>query len=395
MTPATPNAATAALSARAAALEPSPIRAVMELAAQRPGTIHLEVGQPDFATPAHIVAAADEAARGGATGYAPNAGIAPLREALAAKVAARNGHAPGADRIVVTNGATSGLFTALQLVTDPGDELLVPDPAWPTFRMIATMLGLRIRPYALRAEHGFQPDPEELERLVGPRTRALLLVSPSNPLGVVLGPDLAATLAELAERAGLWLLADEVYDEIVFDGPHTSVAAVAPSERLFTFYSCSKVYAMCGWRIGYVVAPAALAQLLAASQEPVTSSINLPAQHAALAAMTGPQDDVARMRDAYRVRRDRALAEVERHGLAGVRPAGAFYLWIDVSAAGMRSLDFTHSLLRERGVAVAPGSAFGDTGDGAVRISLAASEADIVAGIDALAGFCRERAAER
>jgi aspartate aminotransferase len=380
-------------SRRAAGMVPSEIRQLMELADACPGAIRLEVGQPDFPTPEHVVAAADAAARGGHTGYAPNAGLAPLREALAAKLAARNGYAPAPEQVLVTNGATSGVFTTLQAVTDPGDELLLPDPTWPTFRMMAAVLGLRVRPYALRAEHDYEPDPDELAALIGPRTRALLLVSPSNPLGVVLGPQRAAAIAELAQRHGVWTIADEVYDEIVFDGAHTSVAAVAPYERLISVYSCSKVYAMCGWRVGYIVAPPSLAPLLAALQEPVTSSINTPAQHAALAAVTGPQEPVARMRDAYRARRDRAFAELERRDLRAVRPAGAFYVWVDVARAGMHALELSHTLLRERGVAVAPGSAFGATGDQAIRISLAAGEDDVVAGIGELADFCAAAAA--
>jgi len=378
----------ARLSRRAVGMVPSEIRQLMELADACPGAIRLEVGQPDFPTPDHVVAAADAAARRGETGYAPNAGVPALREALAAKVAARNGYAAAPNQVVVTNGATTAVYTILQAIADPGDELLLPDPTWPTFRMMASVLGLQARPYRLRAEHGHQPDPDELAALIGPRTRALLLVSPSNPLGVVLGPERAAAISELAQRHGIWTIADEVYDEIVFDGPHTSVAAVAPYDQLVSVYSCSKVYAMCGWRVGYAVAPPSLAPLLGTLQEPVTSSINTPAQHAALAAVTGPQESVARMRDAYRVRRDRAFAQLDRRDLRAVRPTGAFYVWIDVAHAGMHALELARALLRECGVAVAPGSAFGASGDGAVRISLAAAEDDVVAGIDALADFC-------
>jgi aspartate aminotransferase len=367
-------------SRRSATLPPSEIRRMMDEAWRRPGTIRLEVGQPNFPTPEHVVAAAAEAAQRGETGYAPNAGIPALRDALAAKVTERNGYSTSPSQIVVTNGATEALYTTLRALTDEGDEILVPDPAWPNYRMIAHLLGLTVRSYHLRPEANFLPDPDELESLVNPRTRVILVLSPSNPLGTVLSAECAVSLVDIADRHGLWLLADEVYDELVFDGEHTSVAAAAPSDRIVTIYSFSKVYAMCGWRVGYVVAPVALAQLIIDLQEPITSCVNTFAQHGAISAIAGPQDAVVTMRDAYRRRRDAVLAELDGKGLPAFRPTGAFYMWLDISSSGLTAPAFAHAMLHQHSVAIAPGTAFGETGRHAARISLAASEADLVEG---------------
>ena len=262
----------------------------------------------------------------------------------------------------------------LRALLEPGDEVLLPDPAWPNFRMIAHLLGARVLPYPLVAQGDFLPRPEDLERLVTPRTRAILVNSPSNPLGTVLPRDLAKTLLDFARRHGLWFIADEVYDELSFDDTFVSVGSVAdPGDRLVSVYSFSKVYAMTGWRVGYLVAPPDLSELLTGMQEPIVSCVNTPAQLAALAAVSGPQQVVGEMRDAYKERRDELLEILDRGELTSTRPSGAFYVWTDVSAAGMPSMDLARSLIESEHVAVAPGSAFGELGEGYVRLSLASS----------------------
>jgi aspartate aminotransferase len=366
----------------------SRIREVMELAWKDPEAVHLEVGEPDFPTPEYVVEAAYEAARTGHTRYAPNAGLPELREALADKVTRRNSYEVRPDQVVVTQGGIQALYLVLLALLEPGDEVLLPDPAWPNFRMIAHLLGARVLPYPLVSEGDFLPRLEDLERLVTPRTRAILVNSPSNPLGTVVPRELLETLLAFARQRGLWYISDEVYDEVVFDDAFASAGAVAdPGDRLVSIYSFSKVYAMTGWRVGYLVAPPDLAKLLTGMQEPIVSCVNTPAQMAALAAVTGPQDVVRKMREAYKTRRDELLEVLDRGGLPSSRPSGAFYVWTDVSAAGVPSMDFARALIEREHVAVAPGSAFGELGQGYVRLSLASSREDLLDGASRLVRF--------
>jgi aspartate aminotransferase len=371
----------------------SRIREIMELAWEDPEVIHLEVGEPDFPTPEHVVEAAYEAARTGHTRYAPNAGLPELREALADKVTRRNRYEANPDQVLVTQGGIQALYLVLLALLEPGDEVMLPDPAWPNFRMIAHLLGARVLPYPLVSEGDFLPRLEDLERLVTPRTRAILVNTPSNPLGTVVPRELVDTLLEFARRRDLWYISDEVYDEIVFDeivfdDAFVSAGAVAdPGDRLVSVYSFSKVYAMTGWRVGYLVAPPDLAKLLTGMQEPIVSCVNTPAQLAALAAVTGPQDIVREMRESYQERRDELLEILERGNLPSSQPSGAFYVWTDVSAANVPSMDFARSLIEREHVAVAPGSAFGDLGEGYVRLSLASSREDLLDGASRLVRF--------
>jgi aspartate aminotransferase len=380
----------------ASSMPVSRIREIMELAWEDPEVIHLEVGEPDFPTPEHVVEAAHEAARSGLTRYAPNAGLPELREALADKVTRRNGYEARPDQVVVTQGGIQALYLVLLALLEPGDEVLLPDPAWPNFRMIAHLLGARVLPYPLVSEGDFLPRLEDLERLVTPRTRAILVNTPSNPLGTVVPRELVEPLLEFARRRDLWYISDEVYDEVVFDDAFVSAGAVAdPGDRLVSIYSFSKVYAMTGWRVGYLVAPPDLAKLLTGMQEPIVSCVNTPAQLAALAAVTGPQDVVREMRESYQERRDELLEILERGNLPSSQPSGAFYVWTDVSAANVPSMDFARSLIEREHVAVAPGSAFGDLGEGYVRLSLASSRQDLLEGTSRLVRFVHLLGEER
>ena len=312
-------------------------------------------------------------------------GVVQLREALAAKVRDRNHVDADASGIVVGAGAVEALYASLATVLSPGDEILLPDPGWPNFRMMADLLRARPVFYRLRPENGFRPDADEVRSLVTHRTRALLLNSPSNPLGVVLDSADLVALLDVAARYDLWVLSDECYDELTFDAPLISPASLGHEAAVITVYSFSKSYAMTGWRVGYAVVPRVLAGHLAKVQEPLISCVNAVAQHAALAAVTGPQQCVADMLAAYRAatrdRRGRGGGAVARVRAAG----GAFDLWIDVREAGITSHDLAINLLRHHHVAVAPGTAFGDEGEGWMRISLASTEEAIRVGVAALA----------
>jgi aspartate/methionine/tyrosine aminotransferase len=362
----------------------------MDLALELPDAIRLEIGDPDFATPAHIVDAAAEAARNGFTHYGPSIGLASLRELIAAKLSERNGFGCRPDEVVVTTGACGGLHACLLALLDPGDELLVPDPGWTTMVPMSIAAGVTPVGYALDRSRGFALDPDAVEARIRPRTRAIIVNSPSNPTGAVAGRDALAAVLELAARHGLWLISDECYEELVFDTEHVSPAALGERERVISVFSFSKSYAMTGWRVGYAAAPPPVARLIAKAQEPLVSSASTVSQKAAEAALLGPQECVAEMREAYRRRRDGATAQLDAAGVEYVRPGGAFYLMVDVSAGGESAQEFAQRLLVEHGVAVVPGDAFGSLGAGMVRVSLAAADELIERGLDSLAAALHE-----
>jgi aspartate/methionine/tyrosine aminotransferase len=372
------------ISGRIERLPRSGIRAVMEQALRLPDAVRLDIGDPDFTTPTHIVDAAAKAARDGFTHYSPGVGLASLRELVAQKVTERNGLACTPDCVAVTTGACGGLYSIFLALLDTGDEVLVPDPGWTTLIPMAMAAGATPVAYRLaRGEDGFAIDLAALEERIGPRTRAVVVNSPGNPTGAVERRETLSGLVELAERHGLWVVSDECYEELVFDGPHVSPASIAGLDRVVTVFSFSKTYAMTGWRVGYVVAGAEVVRALAKAQEPVVSSASTISQKAAEAALVGPQDAVRAMRAEYRRRRDLALALLDAGGIGYARPGGAFYVMVDVG--GKESAEeFAHRLLRDAHVAVVPGSAFGEGGEGMVRVSLAAPATTIEAGLEQL-----------
>lgn len=367
-----------------ASLPRSGIREIFELALQVPDAIHLEVGEPSFATPEHVRAAADAAAAAGHTRYTPNAGIPELRRALAAKVSERNGIEADPDRVIVTPGAVAGIFSTLTAVVDPGDEVLVADPSWPNYALMLQLLGMQHRRYPLLSESRLIPRAEQIEPHITDRTRAIILNSPGNPSGAVTPSDVLSELLEMARQYDLWVLSDEVYDEIWFDSPPPSLSPLDQDGRVVTFFSFSKTYAMTGWRVGYTIAPEHLTDHIIRTQEPITSCVNAPAQHAALAAVTGPQDCVVEMRDAYRTRRDLVCDMLDTAEIRYVRPGGAFYVMIDVSASGLDGTEFARKLVLERGVAVVPGSTFGPDSGALVRVSLATAADVLTEGVGRL-----------
>jgi aspartate aminotransferase len=375
------------LSAHALGLARSGIREVMDLAWSMDGpVIGLHVGEPSFATPEHVLDGARRALAEGATRYVSNAGIPPLRAALAAKLERVNGLSAAPQQVVGTTGGMEALFESLAAVLSEGDEVLLPDPGWPGFGNVVQVLQARAVHYALDPARGFLPDVAELERLVTPRTRAILVNSPSNPLGAMLPAELAEALVRFADAHDLWLISDECYDQITFEAEHFSPARWDEQGRVLSCFSFSKTYAMTGMRVGYVHAPAGAAEVVATLQEPVIACVNAPAQHAALAALEGPQDLVGEMRAAYRERRDRAAAQLDASGLRYLLPQGAFYLWVDVSPlCGGDVKAWAIELLREHRVALAPGTAFGPRGEGWARVSLATATDELLEGLDRIA----------
>jgi aspartate aminotransferase len=309
-----------------------------------------------------------------------------LRAALAADLTARQGVTTAPSQVVVTAGGMQALHLALALTAGPGDEVLVPDPGWPNFAMATELLGATPVRYPLPPERGFRPDPAALAALVTERTRALVVNTPSNPLGSVLPAPEVEALVRFAEDADLWLLSDECYDALVFDGAeHTSARrfdAPGGAGRVVGVHSFSKTYAMTGVRVGWLVAPEPFAAQAATVQEAVVSCVNEPAQLGAVAALTGPQDAVGAARASYAARRDAATALLDAAGVAYLPPGGAFYLWVDVRPFCDGDVTaWAERMVVERGVAVAPGTAFGEVGEGWVRVCLASGTEDLLEGL--------------
>lgn len=366
---------------------PSGIRRVYEIANQLEGVNFLVVGEPDVAVAPHISEAAKRAWDDGETNYTANAGIPQLRAAIVEKLARENSITVDTEQVVVTVGATQALHQVMALTLAAGDEVLVPDPGYTTFSMNARMLDAHPVPYTLRVENDFLPDFDELERIVNDRTRVLIVNSPSNPLGVVFGHETLQALLDFAKRHDLWIISDEVYEYFTWGDKHVSVASLDDSNRVFSVFSLSKTYAMTGIRVGYVVTPPGFAALMRTVQEAAVSCVNTPAQFAGVAAITGDHAHVAEAKAHYRANLEAATALLDEKGIRYLMPKGTFYLWIDMSHAtdGDVAGWAERFLLAER-VAVAPGSAFGRSGEGWIRVCLAAPQQDVLAGLTTLPG---------
>jgi aspartate/methionine/tyrosine aminotransferase len=370
---------------------PSGIREIVNLVLARPaaGIIRLEVGEPDLPIEPHIVTAAQEAAARG-IGYTQSFGIATLREAIVERLRRVAGLSYTPDEIVIGQGGVQAMSVTFAALLDAGDEVLIPDPAWPNYVMTALLRGAVAVPYHLPAANGFLPDVDQLRRLITERTRLIVINSPANPTGAVFPAELVASIVELAAEHDLWVLSDEVYDELVFEGAMAN-AAQYDRDRVVGIYSFSKTYSMTGWRVGYAACPRPLAELLGTLQEPMLSCISGVSQHAALAALAGPQESVARKREIYRSRRDLVGTLLRDGGFDAVRPAGAFYQMVPL-APGTDSRRAALDLV-EHGVATAPGSAFGEQASDQLRLSLATSETALRGGIERLVAWTNSTSA--
>jgi len=375
----------AGLASRLRDLPRSGIREVMDLAATIPNVIHLEVGEPDFPTPPHIVEAAVRAARDGYTKYTPSRGYLSLREALCEKLERQNKVSAAPNDVIFTVGGVGALFEAFMALVEPNDVVLIPDPGWPHTEAMVLLAGGRPVRYPLLLERGFEPDLQALEELAT-RTaaKAIYINSPGNPTGGVFGRATVEAICAIADRSGAYIVSDECYEAITFGTDHVSPASLLP-ERVFSAWSFSKTYAMTGWRAGYLLTPPGLGAEVTKIQEPVISCATGIVQKAAEAALIGPQECVSEMVSAYRDRRDLIVRLLEGTSLLLAVPQGAFYAMVDISAAGRDSRAFVRWLLTEKGVAVAPGSTFGPSADRAVRVSLASGRRSLAEGVGRLA----------
>jgi aspartate/methionine/tyrosine aminotransferase len=352
---------------------------LLEMADGLTGVIRLGRGDPDFDTPAHIVRAGQDALAAGATHYTHAQGILPLRQAIAEDIVAHGGARYEPAQIVVTPGAQQALFTVVLGLLDPGDEMLAACPGYHPYHQAAELAGARVVDIRTTLATHFTLTAQMVRAHITPRTRMVVIVNPSNPMGTVTPPDEVARIAEVAAAHDLLVISDEIYSRLTRDGYTVQPVAALPgmAERTFTISGFSKTYAMTGWRIGYFAGPAAFVPALAAIHNGLAISTSAVAQHAALAALRGPQDCVEDMRRAYEDRR-RALCEgLAAMGIPYAEPAGAFFVYANVARVGMGATAFCERLLTEGRVLIFPGVVYGDYTDDFVRISLTQPVAEI------------------
>ena len=346
--------------------------------------VHLEIGEPDYATPRHVVEAAADAMRAGHTGYCPSAGIHELRESAAAYLSRTRGTDVDPARVVVGNGAKPLLFFTILATCEPGDEVVYPDPGFPIYESAIRWAGATPVSLALLEERDFAFDLDELASLLSERTKLVILNSPQNPTGGALTPDQTAAVAELLAESSAWILSDEVYSRLQYDGEFSSVAqAEGLLERTVVLDGLSKTYAMTGWRCGFAAVPERLVDPLVRFLVNSTSCVPPFVQLAGVAALEGPQAQPAAMLEDYRARRELVVSGLnEVPGVTCRTPRGAFYAFPNVSALPIDADALAMRLLEEAGVAVLAGSSFGRNGADNLRISYATAPARLELGIE-------------
>ncbi|MFI6829787.1 pyridoxal phosphate-dependent aminotransferase [Kribbella sp. NPDC050241] len=347
--------------------------------------VHLEIGEPDFDTPEHVVAAAQQALDKGHTHYVPAPGIPELRTAVADFLERTGRLTTTPDKVLVTPGAKPIMFFTIMALCEEGDEVLYPDPGFPMYASIAAFAGAKPVPVPLREENGFVIDPQELASLVTDRTKLLILNSPHNPCGSASTPEQLEAMAEIAIANDLVVLSDEVYWALRYDGDHHSVLDVdGMAERTILLDGWSKTFAMTGWRLGFGVFPEPLVEPVTRLLINSVSCTSAFSQYAAIAALEGPWDDVERMLEAFRERREVIVSGLNAvPGVSCVEPGGAFYAFPNISELGLSAATLADRLLDEAGVACLPGTSFGAYGEDHLRFSYANSVENIRRALDA------------
>ena len=367
----------------------SGIRKMFDLATKYPDAIKLTVGEPNFDTPAYIKEAAKKAMDAGETHYSPNAGMNVLREAIAKKYASYDAGYT-ADNVIVTVGAMEGLMLTMLLILNPGDEILVPDPCFPTYYGQASLTGAQAKPVPTYEENDYRMMAADIEKCITPNTKALLLNSPCNPTGAVLTKEDILAIAEVVKKHDLWVLSDEPYDSIVYDGEKPFSIAQVPEvrDRVFVLNSFSKSYAMTGWRVGYVIAPSAdCVKKMAQMNEAIASCVSSFSQVAAAEALKSTEC-VEQMVADYTRRRDILLDGINAiPGFSCKKSAGSFYAFPNIKAFGKTSQAFAEELLENAGVVTVPGSAFGDMGEGYLRLVFANSDENLKEAVRRIADY--------
>lgn len=355
--------------------------------------VHLEIGDPDFTTPRHIVEAAQQSLDRGETHYGSSWGLADFIETMRQATLRSRGFLPDADQVLVTPGANISIFYAIFCLVNPGHEVLVPNPGFPTYLSTISMCGARAVPYPLHDSNGFRMRAEDIEPLITPRTRLLIINSPQNPTGAITEPERLREIYALAEKHDLYIYSDEIYSRMVYeDGDFFSIASLDQArERVILSNGFSKAYAMTGWRLGSVIAPREIAERMMMLLQTTSSCVSAFVQRAGIAAIEGDQVPVRAMMAAYRRRRDLLVQGL--NAIPGIRchlPGGAFYAFPNISSFGMSSEAFADVMLEKANVALLPGSNFGSQGEGFVRMVYASSEANIQNALERIAQACRQ-----
>jgi aminotransferase len=345
---------------------------MMDRARSRKDVISMGLGDPDLATPAHIVAAAKEAIAANRTGLAHPKGLPELRRAIARKLATENGiEADPETEVLVTTGGQEALFLVMQALIEPGDEVVMPDPRYTSYDYTIELAGGRIVLVPTREEDAFDLDPDEVEKRLSPASKILLFVSPCNPTAGVITPANLHRLAEIAQRRNLIVISDEIYEKFVYDDhQHLSIASLpGMRERTVTLHSVSKTYAMTGWRIGYLSGPAAIVDAVAALKVMVNIQAPTVSQWAAVAAFEGPQESVAEMRETYDARRRLLMGFLDEMGFSYGEPRGGLYIWVNTTSTGVPAIELSSRFLDE-GVLIFPGTGFGENWGDYMRMTL-------------------------
>jgi aspartate aminotransferase len=362
------------------------------LEAQGRDVIHLEIGEPDFDTPRNVSEAGVSAIREGWTHYGPSSGQPDLRQAIADYVNRSRGTSYGPTNVVVTPGGKPIMFFLILALLEEGDDAIFPDPGFPIYRSMIDFVGAKAIPLPIREENDFRLDVGELASLITPATKFLIINSPANPTGGVLTRDDLAAIAKLAVEHDLFVLADEIYSEIIYDGEHHSIATFpGMAERTAILDGFSKTYAMTGWRLGYGLMPEWLSEQVSRLMVNSVSCTASLVQRAGIEALTGPQDAVRDMISAFRQRRDLMVEGLnEIPGVSCLLPAGAFYVFPNITGTGLSSKEFADRLLDDFGVAAIAGTSFGDQGEGYLRLSYANSEENLTKALERIDAAARQ-----
>ncbi|HXL02704.1 MAG TPA: pyridoxal phosphate-dependent aminotransferase [Candidatus Atribacteria bacterium] len=369
----------------------SGIRKLMEIALRDPEVIRLEMGEPHFSTPHYILEKLKDFYWQGEIKYTPTVGIPSLREKIAHHLKEEKGWKVTPEEVVILPGSLFGTVTIFSSLLEPQDEVLVPDPGFTNHFYQVELCGGKMERYHLQEKNGFLPDIKEIENLITSRTKMILINSPSNPLGVVFPKETLCQLAQLAEEYGLLLISDEAYEKYVYEGEHQGMFSFINEDNLISIFSFSKTYALTGWRVGYMIVPPYLVKHLAKVEEYLIACTSHLSQKAAEIALDLPKEEVKKMVDYYQGNRDKAIELLEQGGFHFFKPQGGYYLWIDIQEFGLSSLDFCKTLVKESKVALSPGDAFGEGGEGFVRLSICRKREEVEEGVKRLVEFRKGR----
>lgn len=362
-------------------------RQLCMLAKQYDDAINFTLGDPDLATPRPICDAAYKAMLEGKTHYAPNAGIPELRHAICDYVNRKKGGQYNSEQCIVTIGAVSAIYLSFMALLNPGDEVIIIAPYWSQYKNMVRLMDCQ--PVILdKLDDDFNPDMAELGKLITPKTKAIVVNSPNNPSGHIYPKNILEDISALAVRYGLYVFADEVYDSLVYDTDYCSLVSCCPQEHLLLFNSCSKSFAMTGWRVGYMLGPVDFVKSVIKLQQNVVASVPTMTQYAALEAFTHASEYVHSVVDVFVKRREVLIEHLSKVGkLKFKAPEGTFYAFIDISQTGLDSKAFAYGLLEKEHVAVVPGIAYGDTFDKYIRLAFTQNEDVIAKGVEKIKNF--------